>query len=131
MLQSSNWANACDGAPAGIRTRDKRLETSCDNPFTTGAHIIREYGISKRIRSIEEIQKRMPARSSMILRQRFGVVLVILFLPINGPLWRMAVESMGMDFPFGEFSFMVLSVMIFTIGCVMILAPKIRFFHKP
>ena len=107
------------------------METSCDNPFTTGAHIIREYGISKRIRSTEEIQKRMPARSSMILRQRFGVVLVILFLPINGPLWRMAVESMGMDFPFGDFSFMVLSVMIFTIGCVMIFAPKIRFFHKP
>ena len=45
------------GAPAGIRTRDKRLETSCDNPFTTGAYIVREYGISKRIRSSEEIQK--------------------------------------------------------------------------
>ena len=67
----------------------------------------------------------------MILRQRFGILLVILFLPINGPLWRMAAESMGMDFPFGDFSFMVLSVMIFTIGCVMIFAPKIKFFHKP
>tara|TARA_B100000676_G_scaffold293289_1_gene329853 strand:- start:85 stop:288 length:204 start_codon:yes stop_codon:yes gene_type:complete len=67
----------------------------------------------------------------MILRQRFGVVLVILFLPINGPLWKMAVESAGMEFPFGDFSFMVLSVTIFTIGCVMIFTPKIRFYDNP
>ena len=67
----------------------------------------------------------------MILRQRFGILLVIVFLPINGPLWRMGIESAGVEFPFGEFSFLVLSVVIFTIGCVMIFAPRIRFFHKP
>lgn len=67
----------------------------------------------------------------MILRQRFGILLVIVFLPINGPLWRMGVESAGAEFPFGEFSFLVLSVVIFTIGCVLIFTPKIRFNHNP
>ena len=67
----------------------------------------------------------------MILRQRFGILLVILFLPINGPLWRMGVEIAGFEFPFGEFSFLVLSVVIFTVGCVLIFMPKIRFHHNP
>ena len=73
----------------------------------------------------------MPVPWGMILRQRFGFVLVILFLPINGPLWRMGVESAGVDFPLGEFSFLVLSIMIFIIGCVLIFMPKIRFNHNP
>ena len=73
----------------------------------------------------------MPSRWGMILRQRFGILLVILFLPINGPLWRMGVETAGLEFPFGEFSFLVLSVVIFTIGCVLIFTPKIRFHHNP
>ena len=47
------------------------------------------------------------------------------------PLWRMGVESAGVEFPFGEFSFLVLSVVIFTIGCVLIFTPKIRFNHNP
>ena len=67
----------------------------------------------------------------MILRQRFGIFLVIVFLPINGPLWRMGVESAGIRFPFGDFIFLVLSVVIFTIGCVLIFTPKIRFNHNP
>ena len=73
----------------------------------------------------------MPSRWGMILRQRFGILLVILFLPINGPLWRMGVESAGVEFPFGEFSFLVLSVVIFTVGCVLIFMPKIIFHHNP
>ena len=67
----------------------------------------------------------------MIQRQRIGVALVILFLPINGPLWRMGVESAGVEFPLGEFSFMVLSVVIFTFGCVLIFMPKVRFRQNP
>ena len=67
----------------------------------------------------------------MIMRQRFGILLVILFLPINGPLWRMGVESAGVEFPFGDFSFLVLSVVFFITGCVLIFTPKIRFRHNP
>ena len=67
----------------------------------------------------------------MILRQRFGILLVVLFLPINGPLWRMGIETAGLEFPFGELRFLVLSLFNFTIGCVLIFTPKIRFHHNP
>ena len=33
--------------------------------------------------------------------------------------------------PIWRFSFLVLSVVIFTIGCVLIFTPKIRFNHNP
>ena len=56
---------------------------------------------------------------------------MVLFLPINGPLWRMGIETAGLEFPFGELRFLVLSLFNFTIGCVLIFTPKIRFHHNP
>ena len=67
----------------------------------------------------------------MILRQRFGILLVILFLPINGPLWRMAMESLGTPIPLGELQFMLLSLVMFSMGAVMLMAPKLRFPSDP
>ena len=64
---------------------------------------------------------------NMLARQKLGAVVMIMFLPINGPLWRMAMESLGTPIPLGELQFMLLSLGMFSIGAVMLMAPKLRF----
>ena len=81
---------------------------------------------SKPIRLITEFQKRVLAAMVMLIRQRLGMVVMILFLPINGPLWRMVLESLGRPMPIGELQFFVLSVLLFIFGAVITLAPKIK-----
>jgi hypothetical protein len=61
------------------------------------------------------------------LRQRLGFVVMILFLPINGPLWRMGMEALGRPIPFGDLHFFGVSVFLFIIGAVMALTPEISF----
>jgi len=61
----------------------------------------------------------------MLLRQRFGVFLVLFFLPINGPLLRMAMQEIGFPNPLGELQFLGISVTMFIIGLFMIFTPKI------
>ncbi len=65
-----------------------------------------------------------------MLRQRLGVILVLLFLPINGPLWRMIIQSMGMALPIGELQFLGVSIAIFVLGSMMIFTPEISFRSK-
>ena len=60
----------------------------------------------------------------MLLRQRAGGLLMILFLPINGPLWRMFMESIGNPIPMGDLQFFGFSMMLFVTGAVMMIAPK-------
>ena len=110
------------GAPAGIRTRDKRLETSCDNPFTTGAQAGRSYSITKPIRSSRSLIKKGLVRINMMMRQRLGVILMILFLPINGPLWRMTMQEFWRPIPLGELQFLGLSLALFLIGAILTFA---------
>ncbi len=52
---------------------------------------------------------------------------MILFLPINGPLWRMGMEALGRPIPFGDLHFFGVSVFLFIIGAVMALTPEISF----
>ena len=59
----------------------------------------------------------------MLLRQKAGVVLMILFLPINGPLWRMFMDWVGSPIPIGELQFYGISVMMFVAGAVMMASP--------
>ncbi|MBR79766.1 MAG: hypothetical protein CMA88_03160 [Euryarchaeota archaeon] len=59
----------------------------------------------------------------MILRQKAGVALMILFLPINGPLWRMFMEWVGRPIPVGEIPFLGISVLMFVTGTVMMASP--------
>jgi len=61
----------------------------------------------------------------MLLRQRFGVFLVLFFLPINGPLLRMSMQAMGLPNPFGELEFLGISIAMFIVGLFMIFTPKI------
>ena len=63
----------------------------------------------------------------MRLRRRVGVIIIILFLPINGPLWRMLMDSMGAPIPMGEFQFLVFSLLMFVIGILMVFVPRIKF----
>ena len=62
----------------------------------------------------------------MLLRQRLGVAMLFIFLPINVPLWKMIFEIAAHPVPFGDlqlfFSFLVLMVM----GGVFTFTPKLR-----
>ena len=60
----------------------------------------------------------------MMLRRRIGFALMILFLPINGPMWRMLGEIIGYSIPLSEFYFFGVSILLFVIGAIMALASK-------
>tara|TARA_B100001250_G_C19212349_1_gene534136 strand:- start:240 stop:443 length:204 start_codon:yes stop_codon:yes gene_type:complete len=66
----------------------------------------------------------------MMARQKVGFAIMILFLPINGPLLRMGMESIGTPIPLGEFHFFILSILLFSTGATLAMTPKIRFFHR-
>ena len=65
----------------------------------------------------------------MMLRQMIGIFLVLFFLPINGPLLRMFMESRGVS-PFGELQFLGISLTMFIIGLLMIFTPQKMKFHS-
>ena len=62
----------------------------------------------------------------MQTRQKLGVVLMLLFMPINGPLWRMGLSELGYEIPLGEFQWFALTLLLFVIGAVMVITPKLR-----
>ncbi|HIE63358.1 MAG: hypothetical protein CXT72_04860 [Methanobacteriota archaeon] len=62
----------------------------------------------------------------MMLRQRLGIALIIIFLPINGPLWRMLAEIAGFPLNIGEVQFFILSIILFILGGIMTFTPKLK-----
>jgi|TARA_B110000116_G_scaffold45172_1_gene37433 uncharacterized membrane protein len=62
----------------------------------------------------------------MLLRQRLGIALIIIFLPINGPLWRMLAEIVGFPLNIGEVQFFILSIILCIIGGIMTFTPKLK-----
>lgn len=52
---------------------------------------------------------------------------MILFLPINGPLLRMTLNAFNVSFPFGDFLFFTLCIIMFIVGGVMTFTPKLKF----
>ncbi len=56
------------------------------------------------------------------MRQRIGVILMILFLPINGPLWRMTMQEFWKPIPLSELQFLGLSLVLFSIGAILTFA---------
>ena len=62
----------------------------------------------------------------MQTRQKFGVVLMLMFMPINGPLWRMGLSELGYEIPLGEFQGFALTLLLFVIGAAMVITPKLR-----
>ena len=60
------------------------------------------------------------------MRQKLGIVLMLLFMPINGPLWRMGLSELGYEIPFGEFQGFVLTLLLFVIGAAMVISPRLQ-----
>ena len=65
-------------------------------------------------------------RTYMQTRQKLGVVLMLLFMPINGPLWRMGLSELGYEIPIGEFQGFALTLLLFVIGAAIVISPKIQ-----
>ena len=62
----------------------------------------------------------------MLPRQKLGVVLMFLFLPINGPLLRMGLAELGYEVPLGDFQGFVVTLILFVTGAVMTFMPGLR-----
>ena len=60
------------------------------------------------------------------MRQKLGIVLMLLFMPINGPLWRMGLSELGYEIPLGEFQGFVLTLLLFVIGAAMVISPRLQ-----
>ena len=60
------------------------------------------------------------------MRQKLGIVLMLLFMPINGPLWRMGLSEMGYEVPLGEFQGFALTLLLFVIGAAMMISPRLQ-----
>ena len=59
----------------------------------------------------------------MRTRQKLGVALMLLFMPINGPLWRMSLSEIGYEVPIGEFQGFALTLFLFAIGGLLFILP--------
>ena len=62
----------------------------------------------------------------MQTRQKLGVLLMLLFMPINGPLWRMGFSELGYEVPLGEFQGFVLTLILFVFGPGVLIGPQIQ-----
>ena len=62
----------------------------------------------------------------MQTRQKLGVLLMLLFMPINGPLWRMGLSEIGYEVPLGEFQGFALTLILFVGGAGLLIGPKIQ-----
>ena len=51
---------------------------------------------------------------------------MLLFMPINGPLWRMGLSEMGYEVPLGEFQGFALTLLLFVIGASMVISPRLQ-----
>ena len=107
------------------------METSCDNPFTTGARARRTYSVSKPIRLWRHLdsvlEKRMCVPVHVLLRQRIGILMMILFMPVNSPLWKMGFDELNFDLGLSGFDFFASSLVLFIAGAVMTFTPKTKF----
>ncbi|DAC42313.1 MAG: hypothetical protein CMA71_00185 [Euryarchaeota archaeon] len=63
----------------------------------------------------------------MLLRQRIGIASMILFMPVNSPVWRMGIDEMGFDIGLSEVGFFTTSVFIFIVGSILTFTPKTIF----
>lgn len=65
-------------------------------------------------------------RTHVQMRQKLGILLMLLFMPINGPLWRMGLSELGYEVPLGEFQGFVLTLLLFVIGASMVISPRLQ-----
>tara|TARA_B100000676_G_scaffold169549_1_gene166752 strand:+ start:131 stop:331 length:201 start_codon:yes stop_codon:yes gene_type:complete len=63
----------------------------------------------------------------VLLRQRIGILLMILFMPVNSPVWKMGFDELGFDLGLSGFAFFAVSLVLFLTGAVMTFTPKTKF----
>mgnify|MGYP000571880576 FL=1 len=63
----------------------------------------------------------------VLLRQRIGILLMILFMPVNSPLWKMGFDELNFDLGLSGFDFFASSLVLFIAGAVMTFTPKTKF----
>ena len=63
----------------------------------------------------------------MLWRQRLGIVMMIVFMPANGPFWTMSIDALGIDYQFSESIFFVYSILLFISGGILTFTPKTKF----
>ena len=51
---------------------------------------------------------------------------MLMFMPINGPLWRMVLSELGYEVPLGEFQGFVLTLVLFVIGAGLLIGPQVQ-----
>ncbi len=56
-------------------------------------------------------------------RQKLGVALMLVFMPINGPLWRMSLSEIGYEVPLGDFQGFALTLALFSLGGMLFILP--------
>ncbi len=61
----------------------------------------------------------------VLLRQRIGILLMILFMPVNSPLWKMGFDGLDFDLGLSGFDFFASSLVLFIAGAVMTFTPKL------
>ena len=59
----------------------------------------------------------------MRARQKLGEALMLIFMPINGPLWRMGLSEIGFEVPIGDFQGFALTLFIFALGGLLFILP--------
>lgn len=48
---------------------------------------------------------------------------MLLFMPINGPLWRMGLSEIGYEVPIGELQGFALTMVLFVVGAALFILP--------
>ena len=65
-------------------------------------------------------------RLPMLLRQRLGIAMLFIFLPINVPLWKMVFELLGNSLPWGDLQLFFGSLGFFVLGGILIFTPELK-----
>ncbi len=63
----------------------------------------------------------------MLIRQRLGIAMLFLFLPINTPFWEMLFESIGYPIPYADWEIFISCLSLFLIGSIFTFTPKMKF----
>ena len=63
----------------------------------------------------------------VLIRQRIGILLMILFMPVNSPVWKMGLDGLGYGPGLSGFGFFTLSLSLFVAGALMTFTPKTKF----
>ena len=62
----------------------------------------------------------------MQTRQKIGIFLMLMFMPINGEMCIRDSSELGYEVPLGEFQGFALTLVLFVIGAGLLIGPQIQ-----